>query len=398
MRVLMTTHPMRGHFYPAVPLLWALRSAGHQVTVAATADFTGPVRETGLASAYAGPAVDRAAVWSRDRSGRPVPRLRDTSSAAASTGAAWARCSAPTVRRLVELVDRLRPDLVVTEPVEFAGAVAARARGAVWAQHGWGLPVPDALREAAFGELAPECARWGVTEPGWPDLVFDVCPPALAAVRPASGGELRAGGGRVVRMRYGAYNGGGFLPRWLGGRGRRPLVCLTLGSLLPAMGAGHFLRLMGELTRLIPACGADVVVAVSDELAVGMQPLADGVVGAGWYALDMLLPRCDLVVHHGGAGTTMTAAVHGVPQVVLTQQVPDMAANAAAVEAAGVGLRTGVGVVDSEEVRALCATVLADGGYRERAALVAAEAVAQPAPAQVAAALPAMVAGPGVRV
>jgi len=37
----------------------------------------------------------------------------------------------------------------------------------------------------------------------------------------------------------------------------------------------------------------------------------------GWVPLSALVPTCRVVVHHGGAGTTMNALVAAVPQLVL---------------------------------------------------------------------------------
>lgn len=48
MRVLFTTTPGRGHFFPMVPLAWALRCAGHQVVVAAPPQIAESVRAAGL--------------------------------------------------------------------------------------------------------------------------------------------------------------------------------------------------------------------------------------------------------------------------------------------------------------------------------------------------------------
>jgi UDP:flavonoid glycosyltransferase YjiC (YdhE family) len=58
---------------------------------------------------------------------------------------------------------------------------------------------------------------------------------------------------------------------------------------------------------------------------------------SGWVPLSALVPTCRVVVHHGGAGTTMNALVAGVPQLVLPHGA-DQHVNAAAVQQRGVGL------------------------------------------------------------
>jgi UDP:flavonoid glycosyltransferase YjiC (YdhE family) len=56
-----------------------------------------------------------------------------------------------------------------------------------------------------------------------------------------------------------------------------------------------------------------------------------------WVPQAELLPHVDVVVHHGGSGTTLGALTVGAPQLILPQGA-DQFANAYAVGAAGAGL------------------------------------------------------------
>ena len=49
-----------------------------------------------------------------------------------------------------------------------------------------------------------------------------------------------------------------------------------------------------------------------------------------------LLPHCDVVVSHGGAGTLLGAAAHGIPQLILPQAA-DHFRNARAISAVSAG-------------------------------------------------------------
>ena len=51
MRIVLTTSALEGHFFPMVPLAWALRAAGHEVLVNAPANFTPTITSTGLYAA-----------------------------------------------------------------------------------------------------------------------------------------------------------------------------------------------------------------------------------------------------------------------------------------------------------------------------------------------------------
>jgi glycosyltransferase len=130
--------------------------------------------------------------------------------------------------------------------------------------------------------------------------------------------------------------------------------------------------------------GIDLIVAVGpgpqhlDRLPAGTR-VAVGV------PFHLLLPYCDAVVHHGGAGTALTAVVSGVPQVVIPQS-PPYAEIAVRVERCGVGV-----VVNPEDgaaaVRDALVKTLDDERCRRSIETVRAQITAQPAPAEVAARL-----------
>ena len=44
MRILFTTAPLSGHYFPLVPLAWACRSIGHEVLVATSGHYVGTVQ------------------------------------------------------------------------------------------------------------------------------------------------------------------------------------------------------------------------------------------------------------------------------------------------------------------------------------------------------------------
>lgn len=91
---------------------------------------------------------------------------------------------------------------------------------------------------------------------------------------------------------------------------------------------------------------------------------------AGEVNHQALFPRCAAVVHHGGQGTTTTATLAGVPQVVVPQAA-DQPYWASRVAGLGIGVAHDGPVPTFESLAAALATTLADG-TRERAAAVAA--------------------------
>ncbi|MEV0642472.1 nucleotide disphospho-sugar-binding domain-containing protein [Streptomyces sp. NPDC050619] len=95
-----------------------------------------------------------------------------------------------------------------------------------------------------------------------------------------------------------------------------------------------------------------------------------------WVPLAQLLNACDAVVHHGGAGSMMTAADAGIPQLIVPQGA-DNFTNAAAAEAQGFALRAEDDAVNGELLDAL----LNDKGLREAALATRDEIAALPSPA-----------------
>jgi UDP:flavonoid glycosyltransferase YjiC (YdhE family) len=99
-----------------------------------------------------------------------------------------------------------------------------------------------------------------------------------------------------------------------------------------------------------------------------------------------LLPYCDAVVSHGGAGTMLGAAAHGLPQVLLPQAA-DHFRNARALSAVGVGTVIEPGELSTEAVHLAASALLESTPHRIAAQHLALEIGAMSEAAEVAAAL-----------
>jgi UDP:flavonoid glycosyltransferase YjiC (YdhE family) len=141
------------------------------------------------------------------------------------------------------------------------------------------------------------------------------------------------------------------------------------GSLVRACLEG----LADEPVRVI-AIGADDVVAPANAVVVS------------WMSYARTMPRCDLVVTHGGHGTLARALVSGCP-VVVVPAGGDMAENAARVDWAGVGVRLAPRFCTPWGVRLAVRRALGRPALRSRAAALAAWSFAHPGPATAAAQL-----------
>ena len=125
-----------------------------------------------------------------------------------------------------------------------------------------------------------------------------------------------------------------------------------------------FFRMAGEVCRALAAPGIF--------LSAGMheQWLAANILCRRYVDLGALLPRAQLLVHHGGIGTTAQALRAGIPQIVMPKAFdqPDNAMRIAALRLGGVVLSHRV--ADSAVVD-LCRATLADQVLRERLVIAA---------------------------
>jgi UDP:flavonoid glycosyltransferase YjiC (YdhE family) len=123
------------------------------------------------------------------------------------------------------------------------------------------------------------------------------------------------------------------------------------------------------------------MIAISDSA----EAPANAVV-APWMSYARTMPRCDLVVTHGGHGTLVRALSSGCP-VVVVPAGGDMAENAARVDWAGLGVRLAPRFCTPWGVRLAVRRALSRPSLRARAAEVATWAFANPGPATAAAQL-----------
>ena len=116
-------------------------------------------------------------------------------------------------------------------------------------------------------------------------------------------------------------------------------------------------------------------------IAISAEPLAApaNAVLAPWISYARTMPRCDLVITHGGHGTLVRALASGCP-VVVCPAGGDMAENAARVDWAGLGVRLAPRFCTPWGVRLAVRRALANPRLRSRAAEVAAWAFAHPGP------------------
>ncbi|MBE1590765.1 nucleotide disphospho-sugar-binding domain-containing protein [Nonomuraea angiospora] len=402
MRILFTTVALPGHFFPLVPLAWSLRSLGHEVLVAAAENFVPVVCRSGLPVATCGPAADFVTLAAEERrAGSPgaggipqsvgarhaggVPQgtgspdvggIPQGEEGARGHGRRFGRLAASGLPGMRALVAAWRPDLVVSERAEFAGPVAAAAHGVPLVEYQWGVAPLDAYREGAAEALRDELAAAGLAVLPEPDEVLNPWPPSLRLPHAAGHQSLR----------HIPYNGDAHVPAWAFEPGRRPRVCVTMGTLIPRLGPRGVRELVLPMLERLAELDVELLVAVDDAVVAGWPPLPPAVLAAGRMPLAHVLPGCALAINHGGQGSNLTALAAGCPQLVLPQ-FDDQFDNAGAVVRAGAGVSLPPEELTPEAVADRCRALLSDPGYGRAASAVAAEMAALPGPQEIADAL-----------
>jgi UDP:flavonoid glycosyltransferase YjiC (YdhE family) len=368
MRVLFTTTPLTGHFFPLVPLAWAFRAAGHDVLVSTSDNFTDAALRSGLPVAVTGPAAELTEIG---RAGRPSgpDALIDRRHAHGRTFARIARQNFAGTR---DLVDSWHPKLVVSERAEFAGPLAALAAGIPWVQYHWSVSQLHEYRDAGAEEFSAELRDLGLAGIPAPHQVLDPWPVSLRLPHASD----------YLGLRHVASSGEAPLPDWAFRTSDRPRICVTLGTVVPRAAGKDASEFMVTMLEHLAASGVELVVAVDDDIAARWRRLPPQVLHAGRIPFGSVLPYCSAVVHHGGQGTALSAVTAGLPQLVLPW-FDDQFDNGVAIAESGAGLILSPSEATPEAVVQNCTRLLEDEKHIDTAAVLAREMALLPPPSAV---------------
>lgn len=365
-RVLFCGLPAYGHLYPLLPLASAVRAAGHEVAFVTGSTFVPVIEGQGFAAhaAGVGPLEVAAEIFSG-----PVQRLPD----GGPNRAAQARLFLDALPRrntpeLVAAFRSLRPDLVIYEQTAVGAAIAAAVAGVPAVAHGVvagaATDTYDPARWPGFEEVL---ATFGLSSEAdiRPDRILDPFPRSLR-----TGPVTRVRPTPIQPVPWRDPNGG--TPRWLT-ESRRPVVYLTLGTVFGSADT------LGRALRSLRGLGAEVLVAAGSVDPGRLPSLPADVHVERFVDQARVLPLVDVVVHHGGSGTTLGTAASGLPQLILPTGA-DQKLNGDAVSAAGVGLMITPDRLDEAGVRSAVGALLVEPAYAAAAQAVRREIAAMPAP------------------
>jgi UDP:flavonoid glycosyltransferase YjiC (YdhE family) len=357
-----------GHFLPLLPLAREAKEAGHEVAFASGADQSERVVEAGFRFFNAGLTYSQPGQEMRQRF-RDWPWGNDFEHVYSLIFAGI--CGPAMAKDLPAVFTSFHPDLVVAEVAEFGGPVVAAAASIPWAAVGWGLPVPADIAEAAGQAVARMWEERRLNPLPYGGLYqycyLDPCPPSLA---PRDGPAIA----RTQPLRPDQLADPNGAPDWLLKMSDRPTVYVTLGTSV-SFAVAHGNRTVMAVAEGLG--GEDLNVIVTGPAANQASPMPANIAVASFIPLADLLPRCQLVVSHGGAGTILAALAMGLPQVLLPMGA-DQFRNAAAVVGAGAGRQLVASELDAVTLRTSVMELLDDTAAALAADTVKNEIAAMP--------------------
>ncbi|MGH4011332.1 MAG: activator-dependent family glycosyltransferase [Pseudonocardiaceae bacterium] len=412
MRVLFTTFAAKSHLYEMVPLAWALHTAGHDVRVASQPDLADDITRTGLTAVPVGDELNLDRVMQELQEDTSASFEEDPSLADYITleenrpeKLTWDHVlglfqwhtreifdgfvGATVMNDIVEFAREWRPDLVIWDSMTFSGPVAARASGAAHARMLFGQDL--------IGRMRGHFVRLMQEQP--PQSRQDPLAEWLAGTMKRFGGdfdeEMVVGQWSIdctpswmrlpldlhyVPVRFVPYHGPVAVPEWLPERPDRPRVCLTAG-----LGARD---VFGEdwvpfptVFEAVADLDIEVVATLNAKQLESVQTIPENVKVFDFFPLNVLLPTCSAVIHHGGGGAYGTALTHGVPQLIVAGDIWwDAVAKAEDLAARGAGLYVEPEGLTADVLRNALVRLLEEPSFRAGAAQARAEFLATPSP------------------
>jgi UDP:flavonoid glycosyltransferase YjiC (YdhE family) len=367
MRALFTLLPARGSLQPLLPVAEAMRARGHEVALCSSPRLRNEVEAHGLTFLPAGldwhvSDRDYIDVLCQAAGGLAFPPL------AGQERFAWVIANlfigAAARRMLPELIGIARQwsaDLIVRESLEFAGCVAAEALGLPHASVAAAADSALDRRRELAGPLTGLRQQAGLPADPDGDMAFRYL--HLCFTPPGFDGP---GARFPPTARFFAHHSTPTphedLPTWLDLLAGRPTVLVSMGTVFhrtPGLQETILAALRDEPVNLLIALGFDQDPARLGPLPphVRVQPTLPQVA---------LLPRCALLVSHGGFNSVKEALAEGVP-LVLLPVAGDQPYCARRCQALGVGRVIGPAERNAAAIRAAVRTVLGEPSYREQA-------------------------------
>ena len=290
---------------------------------------------------------------------------------------------AEAVEAFLDLEDEIgAPDVIVSEPFLSASAIAAEIIDVPLVICGWPaqatldadnlFPVQRDLSSDSQRRIQRLCDRFGIAgrnfsrgstpsivseelhityfTPGWYGA-------ELATILPQT--QFVGGAVKPLASRP---------PSWLNDIApEQPLALITLGTIFTGdLGFYSWAAQAAASAGLIPIVTLGWNPVSAEKKAELKRALPAGTRLLNWAPYEHVLPRCRVIIHHGGMGSTHSAVVHGVPQIVVPHAA-DQRIQGRRVAEAKVGLHLTAHDVRQGQLREGVQALLAAEWVREKA-------------------------------
>ena len=359
-RFLFVVVPVVSHLWPAAAIGDALAAAGHDVA------WCGP---EGDLRPLVGPGMT---IYPTGK--RSYREFHEVGMAAVRE--LWDEYVIPLNRFIRGPVDRAvadyRPDVVLADQYALAGALAADAHGTAWATLCAGIleltpPVADpGLADWVRSKVARVREAAGLPADDRIDLLFSPYLVIATTVRALTGPAPLPEHCVLIGAALGSRRTDpGFSWDWWD-PGRRH-VLVTAGSMSAHLVQGYIARMMTALKPM----AAQLQVVLNTAADALPDPPPHVLVAPRVPMLD-LMPRLDAVICQAGQSTVNEALAHGVPMVVAPIRLGELAV-AEQVTRAGAGIAVSFAEAAPAQLAAAVTAVLDGPGYRAQARRIAGE-------------------------
>jgi len=398
--------PTRTHIYSMAPVGWALRAAGHEVRFVGQRNpaEVEPFLETGLDAMWFGDDLNIARhrrlgdygdmdgnVMDAEHKLSETREEKYTDEYVRAVYDMWVdvyRWAAPNslLDELLRFARRWRPDLVVWDPIMYAGPLVAHVVGAAHVRMLYaadqsariGVQYQELLNRQPPGQRRDSLVEW---MSGWLsrfDREFDDTLRYGMATIDSQPECIRYDLGlNYIPVRFVPLNRPLTIPRWVLEKPRRPRVMLTLGVSNRQV-YGHEETSVASLLDGLAALDIEVIATLNASQLAAVPRLPDNVRAVDFVPMNELLASCSAIVHQGGGATVGNAVVNGVPQLIVPGTTWSERASALAQVKRGNGLLLDLADVTPDSVRHGVERLLREPSFLASAVEVQREMAATP--------------------
>ncbi len=336
-----------GHFYPTIPLAKSLSARGHDVSYISECNMREVIQGEGMEHFQVGPGV-----WAGNIAEKfpKINELKGNPRIHYILKDAYLGLTPHYIRDAVPIVRKRKPDLLVFDPLSFPGPILAELTGTPWVTTsmflgmlpgngappyslGWPpaeTPLKRLFYKAVWAGLIAYCNRY--------DRVinrirkdFGLPPKKMAFLNSALSPYLYVSFTssdieypihelppqvHLVGPSVWSSPQDYAHPDWLATfPERRPAVYFTIGTVESAYDR-RFFSIAAEAVRSLPEIDA-VMTVCYDGSDLGDLAIPKNLRIEKYVPNELIVPKVDLVVHHGGFSTTLDCLMNGTPAIVI---------------------------------------------------------------------------------